>query len=661
VRIVRSEWVRIAGRRMARTLPAYAGAAYAPQMPPSEAMREAMGKAATLPADLPAAEPSRSDSSAQVLQEQVRIAYANLPVSQAVTLLNGVVLALVLSFVVDVVHAVTWLAVLALITLARTASALRYAKLAPPEQAHSAWRSYLLAGAAASGLVWGSTAFALYPPESTIHQVFIAFVVGGMVIGAVVSLSPVFPAFLAFAFSALLPTIARYVLAGDYVHQAMAGMSAIFLIAMLVLGKRLHTTIAESLVLRFENRDLIAFLSGSREHLVAVNADLLAAQDKLTKTNEALETRVAERTAALQAADRRKDEFLAVLSHELRNPLAPIRNSVYILNHFDPGSDQARHAREIIERQTHHIARLVDDLLDVTRIARGKIELRRERVDLVELLGRTIQDYTSIFQQFGIALTTQLPAGPLWANVDATRISQLVGNLLQNAAKFTPAAGKVELSLRAVNGCAEILVSDTGAGIPPELASELFEPFMQGKQSLARTEGGLGLGLALVKGIVELHGGSVCAHSEGLGKGSTFTVRIALLPGEVLHPAPVAPGSGAMRTRRVLVVDDNTDAADTLAELASMFGHTAEVAYDGATALAKARADPPDVVLCDLGLPGLTGYDVARVLRAERSGIRLVAVSGYAQPEDIASATEAGFERHIAKPIDPEALRELLA
>ncbi|MGH8638600.1 MAG: ATP-binding protein, partial [Burkholderiales bacterium] len=311
-------------------------------------------------------------------------------------------------------------------------------------------------------------------------------------------------------------------------------------------------------------------------------------------------------------------------------------------------------------RQVRQMVRLVDDLLDVTRIARGKIELRRERADLTELVQRTMEDYAPVFQQFGIALSALLPERPIWASVDATRVAQLVGNLLQNAAKFTPAAGKVELSLRSVDGWAEIRISDTGAGIPSELLPSLFEPFMQGKQSLARTEGGLGLGLALVKGIVELHQGSVSVESGGLGQGSAFTVRLALLAFDEVPAAPSPAGHRAAQARRALIVDDNKDAADSLAQLVSLFGHAAEVAYDGATALARARASPPDVVLCDLGLPGLTGYDVARALRAERSGIRLVAISGYAQPEDIAAAKEAGFEQHIAKPIDPEAVRNLL-
>ena len=601
------------------------------------------------------------DLSAAVRQEQVRLAYANLPVSQAVALLNAGLLGYVLSFAVPAASVFAWFVAMAAVTLARLGFAVRYRRASASERQAAGWGHYLVAGALASGIGWGAAAIFLYPPDSVVHQVFLAFVLGGMVVGAVAALTPVFPALLLFCLFTLLPLVVRYLLHGDYLHNAMAAMAAIFLAAMLALGRHIHRTTAETLRLRFENRDLISYLARSRESLVTANANLLAVHEKLRKANEALERRVAERTAALQEADRRKDEFLAVLSHELRNPLAPIRNAVYILNRSGAVSEQAQRARDIIERQTQHIARLVDDLLDVTRIARGKIELRREHADLAELVRRTLHDYAPVFQQSGIELETDLPGRPTWAIVDVTRIAQVVGNLLQNAAKFTPAGGKVRLTLSAGEGCAEIRVADTGAGIAPELLPGLFEPFMQGKQSLARTEGGLGLGLALVKGIVELHRGSVRAESEGPGKGATFVVHLPLL-GEGTVRAPAAPEPArSQQSRRVLVVDDNSDAADTLAQLVTMFGHTAEVAYDGATALAKVRANPPDVVLCDLGLPGMTGYDVARRLRAEGGRTRLIAVSGYAQPEDIAGAREAGFEQHLAKPIDPDVVRSLLA
>jgi CheY-like chemotaxis protein len=237
----------------------------------------------------------------------------------------------------------------------------------------------------------------------------------------------------------------------------------------------------------------------------------------------------------------------------------------------------------------------------------------------------------------------------------------MIGNLLRNAAKFTPAAGRVALCLQVVGACVEIRVSDTGAGIEPELLPELFEPFVQGKQSLARTDGGLGLGLALVKGIIELHHGTVEVKSGEFGKGSTFIVRLPRVIENVVHDEPGPSVQRITPSRHIIVVDDNRDAADSLAQLVKMFGHSTDVAYDGTTAIEKVHANRPDVVLCDLGLPGITGYEVARSLRAHRNDVWLIAVSGYAQLEDIAKARAAGFDDFIAKPPDPETLRALLS
>jgi CheY-like chemotaxis protein len=313
-----------------------------------------------------------------------------------------------------------------------------------------------------------------------------------------------------------------------------------------------------------------------------------------------------------------------------------------------------------MDRQTQHVTRLVDDLLDVTRIARGKIELRREPVNLTDLVSRTVEDHRSIFKGLGVGLTTDVPSAAVYANVDPTRMAQVIGNLLQNAAKFTPPAGQATITLRVINHWAEIRVSDTGAGIGPELLPALFQPFIQGKRTLARTEGGIGLGLALVKGIVELHGGTVQVESGGLNEGSAFIVRLPLDLADLGHEVPRASYHGKTPSRRVLIVDDNRDAADSLAQVVEMFGHSAEVAYDGTSAIVKAHAISPDVVLCDLGLPGMSGYEVARALRAERNDIRLIAVSGYARPEDISKATGAGFDSHVAKPPDAETVRRVL-
>jgi PAS domain S-box-containing protein len=364
--------------------------------------------------------------------------------------------------------------------------------------------------------------------------------------------------------------------------------------------------------------------------------------------------------ARLVEADRHKDEFLGILSHELRNPLAPIWNSIYILDHSEPGGEQARRAREVIARQAGHLGRLVDDLLDVTRIANGKIDLRRTRLDLAELVRRTGEDHRALLEQHGVALALELPAAPVWVDGDVTRLAQVVANLLQNSAKFTGSGGRVTLSIAAAGGEAEIRVRDTGTGIEPALLEQVFEPFTQGAQGLARTAGGLGLGLALVKGLAAVHGGRVAARSEGPGRGTEFVVTLPVAPaagdGETASALPRAAAG-----RRVLVVDDNPDAAESLAQLVELFGHRAEVAFDGPSAIEKIRAGAPDVVLCDIGLPGMSGYEVARAVRAEDGrAVRLVAVSGYAQPEDLRAAAEAGFDRHIAKPPSPDELARLL-
>ncbi|HET9597017.1 MAG TPA: ATP-binding protein [Anaeromyxobacteraceae bacterium] len=365
----------------------------------------------------------------------------------------------------------------------------------------------------------------------------------------------------------------------------------------------------------------------------------------------------------LRESDRRKDEFLGMLSHELRNPLAPIRNALYILDRVEPGGPQARRAREIATRQVVHLARLVDDLLDVTRIARGKIQLRYAEVDLVALAQRAAEDQRGLMEDRGLELSVHVPAGPVVVSGDETRLAQVLGNLLGNAAKFTPPGGRISVAVAAEDGRAVVHVRDTGMGIEPHMLDSIFEPFTQAQQSLARTEGGLGLGLALVKGLVALHRGEISVASEGAGRGTDFAITLPLArppSADAGEPGAISDGPAGPR-HRVLVVDDNQDAADTLAQLVRMLGHDADVAHDGPGAIAAARAHPPDVVLCDIGLPGMDGYAVARELRATGSpGLRLVAVSGYAQPEDVARAAEAGFDEHVAKPPDPGRLASIL-
>jgi len=359
---------------------------------------------------------------------------------------------------------------------------------------------------------------------------------------------------------------------------------------------------------------------------------------------------------SLTEADRRKNEFIGMLSHELRNPLAPIRNSIYLLDRASPGSEQAVRAKEVIRRQAEHLARLVDDLLDVTRISRGKIELQRARIDLCDVVRKSCDDHRTLFDGRDLGLRVE-GSGPKWIEADATRVSQIVGNLLQNAAKFGRRGGAVTVSMDSANGQVELRVRDDGIGISPDLLPRLFEPFVQGDGSLARTKGGLGLGLALVKGLAELHGGSVRVRSEGNGRGAEFVVTLPLATQPREEPASPPPG-GATGALDLLVVEDNADAAESLAEVLRTEGHRVQVAMDGRTGLAKARALRPDVVLCDIGLPDMDGYEVARALRADAAlgAARLIALSGYALPEDQRLAAEAGFDLHLAKPPSLEAL-----
>jgi signal transduction histidine kinase len=367
----------------------------------------------------------------------------------------------------------------------------------------------------------------------------------------------------------------------------------------------------------------------------------------------------------LLEADRRKNEFLAMLSHELRNPLAPIRNSVYILEHAAPGGEQAKRARQVIDRQVQHMARLIDDLLDITRISRGKIHLQREQVDLNALVRGTVEDQRDQYAKSGIALEVKGPAVPLYVDGDPTRLAQVFGNLLHNSVKFTPRGGRTVLHIEAdAQGHAVVRVRDNGVGMSPETLAHLFEPFVQAAQTLGRTRGGLGLGLALVKGLVEMHGGEVTAHSEGEGKGAEFTVTLPLQPQAGPRPALThLPGRPAS-ARRVLVIEDNEDAAESLREVLELDDHAVTVAYSGPMGIEVARRLQPDVVLCDIGLPGMDGYGVARALRADpdprlRSTF-LVALSGYASQEDVTRSKEAGFDRHVAKPPSIEVLEKLI-
>jgi PAS domain S-box-containing protein len=368
----------------------------------------------------------------------------------------------------------------------------------------------------------------------------------------------------------------------------------------------------------------------------------------------------------LREAGRKKDEFLAMLGHELRNPLAPIRNAVQILRQAGHHEPVLEKARGMIDRQVSHMTRLVDDLLDVSRISRGKVLLHRERLDLTKLVRDTVEDQRRDLEAGGLTLDLELPAEPLWVEGDAIRLAQALGNLLSNAGKFTDPGGRVRVELEGGGDreSAEVVVEDTGIGIEPEMLENLFETFSQADRTLARSRGGLGLGLALVKGLMDLHGGEVEAASAGLGRGSRFTLRLPLAAAQEALEEEAAPPASANGSRRVLIIEDNADAAESLQMLLELSGFEVTTAADGTSGLETARRFHPDVVLCDIGLPGgLDGYGVARELRADSAlqSVRLIALTGYGQAEDQRRAYAEGFDLHLTKPVDPVRLKDLLA
>ena len=366
----------------------------------------------------------------------------------------------------------------------------------------------------------------------------------------------------------------------------------------------------------------------------------------------------------LREADRRKNEFLAVLSHELRNPLAAMQNSLHILDRASPAGEEAKRAKAVIDRQFGQLTRLVEDLLDTTRITQNRVKLQRQRLELNELLRRTVVDHQPLFEEGGVGLEHEFSPSAIFVNADGTRLAQVVENLLHNAVKFTPRGGIVHVSVAGdpTGKWAVIRVADTGVGMAPEVLPRLFQPFMQADTTIDRSRGGLGLGLALCKGLVELHGGEISAHSAGVGKGSEFLVRLPIEDTQPDEPQ-IVMAEVPLRDRRVLIIEDNVDFAESLRELLELDGHEVAVAYSGTEGLTKAHEFQPEVLLCDIGLPGMDGYDVARAFRADDSlrGTFLIALTGYAQPEDLQRAIEAGFDRHLAKPPDLKELERMLA
>jgi PAS domain S-box-containing protein len=368
--------------------------------------------------------------------------------------------------------------------------------------------------------------------------------------------------------------------------------------------------------------------------------------------------------AALQAADRRKSEFLAMLAHELRNPLAPLRNGLHILRLAGERGAVAAEARAMMERQLEQMVRLIDDLLDLSRITSGKIELRKEQIDLATVVQHAVETSRPLMDASGHELTVTLPPQPVVVYADRTRVAQVFTNLLNNSAKYTARGGHIWLTCEQQGSDVVVKVKDTGVGIAPDMLARIFDMFTQVDRSLDRSQGGLGIGLSLVRRLVEMHGGSVEAYSAGPGRGSEFVVRLSVVLSPDQGPQRVGSDVASRSPQcRILVVDDNKDSANSLALVLKMTGHDTRTAHDGLEAVEAAKTFRPDVVLLDIGLPKLNGYDACRSIRAQPWGesMVLIALTGWGQEEDKCRSKEAGFNFHLIKPVDPADLEKLLA
>jgi two-component system CheB/CheR fusion protein len=376
-------------------------------------------------------------------------------------------------------------------------------------------------------------------------------------------------------------------------------------------------------------------------------------------------TEIYESREVLKETDRRKNEFLATLAHELRNPLAPARNSLQIMRMARHDPEIMERALGTLERQIAHMVRLIDDLVDVSRISRGMVELRRERVDLAAVLNNAVEASRPLLDQYGHTFTLKLPGEPLFMDGDPVRLSQIFSNLLHNAAKYTAKGGRIHLSATRRAGDVIVRVEDNGVGIPPTMLPRIFDMFAQVDRSLDRYSGGLGIGLSVVKRLVEMHGGSVEAHSDGPGRGTEFLVQLPISMisgGSRRQPPGPTPEAAEPVKRRILIAEDNEDTASSLATILRIMGNDVRTVSDGLEAVARGRSFQPDVVLLDIGMPRLNGYEACRLIRAEPWGNAavIIALTGWGQEEDRRLATEVGFDHYLVKPVETAALAKLL-
>ena len=616
----------------------------------------------------------------EIQAAQVKLLFEQLPAALLATVVNAAILIAVLWREVSQPLLVGWLLVILLHALARYGHGRAYRRSTSWSAESLRWARQYLYGVATNGLLWGFASFFFFTAHSYVHQVFLAFVLMGMVSGGISTLSAVRGAYLVFAVPALIPYGVQLLRAGGESHLAMAVMLVVYLTVMTTIGHRLYATGRESLRLRFENLGLLQDLTSAKERQEVVNRELAAqvvekhtAQAALQKAYAELETRVEERTAelaeseeALRNADRRKDEFLAMLGHELRNPLAPIRNVLQIMQNPDVPDFKVNWAREVIDRQVNRLTRIVDDLLDVSRIVYGKINLRKTPLEIAALINQAVDGSMPFIEERQQKLSLRMPKEALWVKGDLVRLEQVISNLLNNAAKYSEVGEQIRIEVAASENWVTVRVQDNGIGISSEVMPYIFDLFTQANHSLAGTPSGLGIGLTVVKRLVEMHGGRVEAHSQGTGHGSEFSVHLprweALAQTKIRVHQDINPAQGSKDPIRVLVVDDNQDAVESLELLLTFEGYTVKTACNGVTALAEAVVFQPQVVLLDIGMPGMDGYEVARELRAreQTNSMTIIALTGYGQPEDRARAEAAGFTDHLTKPVHPDVLYALM-
>jgi signal transduction histidine kinase/ActR/RegA family two-component response regulator len=584
----------------------------------------------------------------QVHAAETRLLYENACTGIVATIVIATILAYAQLDVRPRAVVVAWLLFVLLVSGARYALVRRYWRAAPDDDDSHRWRVAFAIGAAMAAVGWVAAAIVLYAPSQPLNQAFLVFVVGGVMLGGASLLAPRPEAFLTFLLPTGLATALRLASEGDEAHLMMGFLAALFTAATLTTTWRFHRTIESSLQLRFDNHDLIESLKAAKDQAEAVNREL--------------EQRVRERTAELTEADQRKDEFLATLAHELRNPLAPIRFAVESLK-GDTASPGAARAHDVIERQVGQLVRLVDDLLDVSRITANKIQLRQEPHDLARLMATAVESMIPLATAAEQTLEVGLPPTPVHVYGDGTRLVQIFANILSNAVKFTPPGGRIWFTAAREAGEAVVRIRDSGIGIAPAVLPRVFDMFHQAEPSLDRSTGGLGIGLTLARRLVEMHEGRIDVRSPGTGQGTEVEIRLPVSEVQDAElPADESPAVEVSHSLRVLIVEDNLDAAEMLDLVVSRLGHVTRLAHDGATAVTVARQFLPDVIFLDIGLPVMNGYAVARALRdrPEFRDVYIAALTGWGQEEDRRKAREAGFDSHFTKPLSPTVLEDVL-